>query len=77
VGLSNWFVHSSANATPAFEGRGGEELGTEISNALATSYQSSQTFDLTGLCILPGRQCWKLYVDILVSLGVKISPGDK
>lgn len=65
-GKIEFFVDCSANATPAFEGRGGEELGTEISNALATSYQSSQTFDLTALCILPGQQCWKLYVDILI-----------
>ena len=61
-------ICSSANATPAFEGRGGEELGTEISNSLATAYQSPLAFDLTALCILPGQQCWKLYVDILVCL---------
>ncbi|PNF35123.1 Exosome complex component RRP42 [Cryptotermes secundus] len=65
-GKIEFFVDCSANATPAFEGRGGEELGTEISNSLATAYQSSQTFDLTALCILPGQQCWKLYIDILI-----------
>ncbi|XP_069675454.1 exosome complex component RRP42 isoform X1 [Periplaneta americana] len=65
-GKMEFFVDCSANATPAFEGRGGEELGTEISNSLATAYQSPEAFDLTSLCILHGQQCWKLYVDILI-----------
>lgn len=58
---------SSANATPVFEGKGGEELATEISNFLASSYASNMSFDLKTLCILKGVQCWKLFVDILVS----------
>ncbi|GLH08754.1 Exosome complex component RRP42 [Gryllus bimaculatus] len=65
-GKLEFFVDCSANATPAFEGRGGEELGTEISNSLSRAYQSSYAFDLTTLCILPGQQCWKLYIDILI-----------
>jgi hypothetical protein len=73
-GVKCLFAYSSANATPAFEGRGGQELGTEISNSLATAYQSSQCFDLTALCILPGQQCWKLYVDILVSVCIVSRP---
>lgn len=55
--------YSSANATPAFEGRGGEDLATEISTGLARAYV---TFPLERLCILPGLQCWRLYADILV-----------
>ncbi|XP_067010285.2 exosome complex exonuclease RRP42 [Anabrus simplex] len=65
-GKIEFFVDCSANATPAFEGRGGEELGTEISCGLARAYESPQAFDLRPLCILPGQQCWKLYVDILI-----------
>ena len=61
------FCSSSANATPEFEGKGGEDLATEISNFLSSSYDSSQAFDLRSLSILEGVQCWKLYVDILVS----------
>ncbi|KAJ8881175.1 hypothetical protein PR048_017648 [Dryococelus australis] len=64
--LLMYCAHSSANATPAFEGRGGEELAVEISNSLARSYQSPQSFNLTALNIMPGQQCWKLYVDILI-----------
>ena len=57
---------SSANATPDFEGRGGEDLAVEISNSLAGAYRSPEVFDLTKLCILKGRKCWKIFVDILV-----------
>nr|CAD7206971.1 unnamed protein product [Timema douglasi] len=65
-GKLEFFVDCSANATPSFEGRGGEELGTEISSDLSRAYQSSLAFDLTSLCILPAQQCWKLYIDILI-----------
>lgn len=58
---------SSANATPAFEGRGGEQLATEISNCLKVAFSSSQAFNLTSLCVVPKHVCWKLNIDILVS----------
>lgn len=67
-GKVEFFVDCSANATPEFEGRGGEELAMEISNTLQKAYQSRQAFDLTKMCILSKQQCWKLYVDILVRL---------
>lgn len=60
-------LFSSANATPEFEGRGGEELANELSGALTRAYSAPQAFDKTVLCILAHQQCWKLYVDILVS----------
>lgn len=59
---------SSANATPAFEGRGGDDLATEISNVLSMAYQTPDAFDLKQLCIIPQKKCWKMYVDILVSV---------
>lgn len=65
-GKIEFFVDCSANATPEFEGRGGEELGTEISHMMQKAYSSSQAFDLKTLCIMEHQQCWKLYVDILV-----------
>lgn len=58
---------SSANATPAFEGKGGDDLATEISNVLSMAYQTPDAFDLKQLCIIPHKKCWKMYVDILVS----------
>ncbi|XP_053688020.1 exosome complex component RRP42 [Sabethes cyaneus] len=65
-GKIEFFVDCSANATPDFEGRGGEELATEIANTLSKAYLSQQVFDLSSLCILAKHQCWKLYVDILI-----------
>lgn len=58
---------SSANATPDFEGRGGDELAEEVASSLTAAYKSKNAFDLSQLCILKGRKCWKLYVDILVN----------
>lgn len=67
--MNQRFCHcSSANAAPEFEGRGGEELAVMLGNTLATAYESDEAFDTKDLCILPGQQCWKLYVDILVRL---------
>lgn len=61
------FIVSSANATPEFEGRGGEELGVEISNTLYRVFNNKHSVDLKRLCISPGEHCWVLYVDVLVS----------
>ena len=57
---------SSANATPEFEGRGGEELANEISSTLAAAFDNPGALDLKKLCILNQQQCWILYVEILV-----------
>ena len=63
-----FFSISSANATPAFEKRGGEDLANDLSSALTRAYSAPESLDLKSLCILPKFQCWKLYVDVLVSL---------
>lgn len=60
-------LFSSANATPEFEGRGGEELGTEIANTLYRIFNNESSIDLKLLCINPREHCWVLYVDVLVS----------
>ncbi|CAG9858161.1 unnamed protein product [Phyllotreta striolata] len=65
-GKIEFFVDCSANATPEFEGRGGEDLAIAISNTLTTAYSSSLAFDSRKLCLLNGKKCWKLYVDILI-----------
>lgn len=66
LGKIEFFVDCSANATPEFEGRGGEQLANSISNMMQRAYQSSDAFNLRQLCIFEGKQCWKLYVDILI-----------
>lgn len=67
-GKLEFFVDCSANATPEFEGRGGEELAMEISNTLQKTYSSPNAFDLKLLCILLKQQCWKLFIDVLVGV---------
>ena len=64
VALQNYLNFSSAIASPDFEGRGGETVEEKLSSVLTTAYESS--VDLSKLCILPGKKCWCLYIDILV-----------
>ncbi|KAK0060822.1 exosome complex exonuclease RRP42 [Biomphalaria pfeifferi] len=66
VGRIEFFLDCSANATPAFEGRGGEGLASEITAMLTRSYSCFSAIDYTSLCLLPGQQCWLLYIDILL-----------
>ncbi|KAK2090988.1 Exosome complex component RRP42 [Saguinus oedipus] len=56
----------SANATPEFEGRGGDDLGTEIANTLYRIFNNKSSVDLKTLCISPREHCWVLYVDVLM-----------
>ncbi|XP_034172588.2 exosome complex component Rrp42 isoform X2 [Osmia lignaria lignaria] len=65
-GKLEFFVDCSATATPAFEGKGGDDLATEISNILTIAYQTRNAFDLRTLCILPNKKCWKIFVDVLI-----------
>jgi len=65
-GRLEFFVDCSANAAPEFEGRGGDQLASEISNILYNSVCGVGTLDTTKLGVIPGEQCWILYVDIVV-----------
>lgn len=60
------FVDCSPNANPEFEGRGGEEIATEISRILTQAYNNARCLDLSSLCVIPGVQVWVLYVDIII-----------
>lgn len=61
-----FYFFSSANASPEFEGRGGDELGAMLAKSLEKAYNHKSAIDLESLCILPGKQCWVLYIDALV-----------
>ncbi|KAF6099261.1 exosome component 7 [Phyllostomus discolor] len=65
-GYLEFFVDCSANATPEFEGRGGDDLGTEIANTLYRIFHNKSSVDLEALCISPREHCWVLYVDVLL-----------
>lgn len=87
IGKLEFYVACSANATPDFEGRGGDALATQIASSLDAAYRSNSAFDASQLCILRARKCWKLFIDVLilecggnlydgVSLGVKAALWD-
>ncbi|KAL4234142.1 Exosome complex component RRP42 [Mactra antiquata] len=65
-GRIEFFVDCSANATPEFEGRGGEDLANEISNMLARAYDCPSCLDMRKLCVVEGKKCWIVYVDVLL-----------
>ncbi|XP_046842125.1 exosome complex component RRP42-like [Xenia sp. Carnegie-2017] len=65
-GRIEFLVNCSANASPKFEGRGGEELSSELSRILDKAFSNKSAIDLKSLSIVSGQQCWVLYVDALV-----------
>lgn len=59
-------VDCSANATPDFEGKGGDLLATELADTLAKAYKDKNVFDYS-ILQGPGDQfSWTLTVDILI-----------
>ncbi|NXD19448.1 EXOS7 protein, partial [Spelaeornis formosus] len=64
-GYLDFFVDCSSNS-PELEGRGGEELGTDIANTLYRVFSCENSVDLKSLCINPKEHCWVLYVDVLL-----------
>ncbi|GAB4822267.1 hypothetical protein N2152v2_009313 [Parachlorella kessleri] len=64
-------VECSPVASSAFQGRGGEELGAELTRSLERALYPGPTgrgggVDLSQLSIVAGKTCWVLYVDALV-----------
>ena len=73
LGCLEFSVECSPLASPAFRGRGGDELSAELASAIEKSYcvdgnqkHGDSPIDLSSLCILPGKSCWVLYIDALV-----------
>jgi len=63
-GRIEFFVDLSANASPEFSGRGGEDIAEEL--AIFCDHAYHDCLDLESLCIVPGKQVWGLHIDILV-----------
>ncbi|KAI7838664.1 hypothetical protein COHA_007467 [Chlorella ohadii] len=64
-------VECSPVASPAFRGRGGDELSGELARALERSFYPGPSgraggVDLSTLSIVSGKTCWVLYVDALL-----------
>ncbi|KAI7854002.1 ribosomal protein S5 domain 2-type protein [Circinella umbellata] len=60
-------VECSPSASQQFEGHGADELNNTLTLALERFLCGPQSgLDLAKLCIIPGRQCWVIYVDAMV-----------
>lgn len=59
-------VTSCPSASPEFEGRGADELNVELARFTERYLKAPGALNLHGLTLIPGRQCWVLYVDIMV-----------
>ncbi len=55
-----------------YERRGGELLSSQLAARLEAAYASAASVDRASLCVIPGRQCWILHVDALVTMGMQI-----
>ncbi|KAJ8041464.1 Exosome complex exonuclease RRP42 [Holothuria leucospilota] len=66
TGFLEFFVDFSANASPEFEGRGGNDLSEDMSTRFAEVFQTNNILDFESLCIIPGQCCWVLYIDIVL-----------
>lgn len=63
-GKIEFFADFSANASPAFEGYGGEETVNELVAILNNAI--TPTLNLKSLCVIPGKSVWTIYIDILI-----------
>ncbi|RKP10191.1 ribosomal protein S5 domain 2-type protein [Thamnocephalis sphaerospora] len=60
-------VECSPSASQRFEGRGADDLNTELSEAVTRALTGPQSgLNLRQLCIVPGMHCWVLNIDAIV-----------
>ncbi|KAI9312852.1 ribosomal protein S5 domain 2-type protein [Dichotomocladium elegans] len=60
-------VECSPSASQQFEGRGADDLNNSLTLSLDRLFSGPQSgLDLSKLCIVPGQQCWVIYVDAIV-----------
>jgi len=59
-------VECCPSASPEFEGSGAEYMNIELSRVIERLLTESYSIDLKSLCLIPGRQCWVIYIDALV-----------
>ena len=65
-GWVEFHVDCSPNAGLAFQGRGGQDLSNGICSHLSRIYNNHSSLDLSQLCIVPGRHCWVVHVDVIM-----------
>lgn len=61
-------MYSSPSASQQFEGRGADEINNSLTMAIDRIFNGPQSgLDLQKLCIIPGQQCWIIYIDAMVN----------
>lgn len=67
LGLVKFSVECSSLASPDFTGRRADDLNAELAMLLARLYDCEATKEMRrALCLIPGKKCWALHVDVLV-----------
>jgi exosome complex component RRP42 len=61
-----FFVDISANASPKFAGRGGNELGEEMARTFHTAFDNDLVLPDMRKLVLAPTHCWLLHVDVLI-----------
>eukprot|EP00823_Brevimastigomonas_motovehiculus_P008388 TRINITY_DN7679_c0_g1_i1.p1 TRINITY_DN7679_c0_g1~~TRINITY_DN7679_c0_g1_i1.p1 ORF type:complete len:337 (+),score=93.48 TRINITY_DN7679_c0_g1_i1:91-1101(+) len=59
-------VECTAIASPEFEGRSVDKLNVQLTAECDRLLRESKAVDVEKLCLVPGKQCWTLYIDALV-----------
>ena len=63
-----FYFCSTPHANLEFEGRGGDDFASDVSQILMQVCNNDNHIDLKKLCVIAGEQVWALYVDIMVSI---------
>jgi exosome complex RNA-binding protein Rrp42 (RNase PH superfamily) len=66
VNRFKFFIDISANASPKFAGRGGNEIAEEMAKALYTAYDHENAVPEMRKLILSPTHFWTIYVDALI-----------
>ncbi|MFH4976244.1 hypothetical protein AB6A40_002953 [Gnathostoma spinigerum] len=61
-----FYIDCSANATPSFEGKGGQDFATEIACALEAAYDNDLLLPDLKRLILSPYHVWRITVDIVI-----------
>lgn len=65
-GRIEFHIDCSPNATPQFQGRGGEDLASFLRSLLVRAYSNRLSINLSALCVVPSQDCWVVNVDVLI-----------
>lgn len=62
-------VDCTTSASLAYEGNGANDLNQELTRQVNRLIADSGAIDTKALCLIPGKQCWVVYVDAMVLAG--------